>query len=303
MPDEKREFTGVWIPRHIIEDESLNMSEMIIYSEIACFTTCYNTNETLGERWSLKSNTVSIIVSKLIKKGYVINGGFNGRRRELKALTDNPNQRQPLKIIKPCISEKSNPAIENNQTIEYIEENTKDDKSSSSENAKKQIPIIEGMQLASDMVDDPDCIREKKEERRIRVEASKKTGRPASWVYDLLTRMKNELGITTIMRGDASSKALKDMRKDIEESEGRQKTDEFKERVWGGYIRLKDSWDEKKYGRLTFVQLRRFWTENDPNNDDIESDRYVELNGKRHKIPKEYKGTKQEYSNLLKLVE
>lgn len=71
MDSQKKEFTGVWIPKKIIDDESLTTSDMIIYAEIAPYQICYKTNKSLGERWKLKPNTVSKIVSKLVSKGYV----------------------------------------------------------------------------------------------------------------------------------------------------------------------------------------------------------------------------------------
>jgi len=115
MENQKKEFTGVWIPRHIIEDEELSMSEMIIYSEISCFDVCYKSNKSLGKRWGLKPNTISIIVSKLSNKGYVEKLNFNGRERALKSKSDNP--------IKGCLSEKSNADYDKNNTIDNILEN------------------------------------------------------------------------------------------------------------------------------------------------------------------------------------
>lgn len=115
MENQKKEFTGIWIPRHIIEDEELSMSEMIIYSEISCFEVCYKSNESIGKRWGLKPNTISIIISKLSNKGYVEKLSFNGRDRALKAKTDNP--------IKGCLSEKSKADYDKNATIDNILEN------------------------------------------------------------------------------------------------------------------------------------------------------------------------------------
>ncbi|MFA6997228.1 MAG: hypothetical protein WC181_08260 [Defluviitoga sp.] len=86
--EQKKEFTGLFIPAHIIEDEDLTLSDMAIYSEIACFNICFKTNTSLGKRWKLKANTVSKIVSKLKKKGYVEELSFNGRQRKLRALRD-----------------------------------------------------------------------------------------------------------------------------------------------------------------------------------------------------------------------
>lgn len=107
---DKKEFTGVWIPRHIIEDEDLSMSEMIIYSEIACFEICYKSNEKLGERYGLKANTISIIISKLLSKGYIKKLSFDGRNRQLKALRDAP--------IKGRLLKKSKADFEKNDTID-----------------------------------------------------------------------------------------------------------------------------------------------------------------------------------------
>ena len=123
--DQQREFTGVFIPRHIIEDASLSMSEMIIYAEINCFEVCYKSNESLGSRWGLKPNTISIIISKLIDKGYVVSQSFNGRSRELIAIRDNPNQRQSMIKIKGCPSEESKAGFEKNHTIDNSKENNK----------------------------------------------------------------------------------------------------------------------------------------------------------------------------------
>ena len=126
MENEKKEFTGIFIPKHIIEDEDLSMSEMIIYSEIACFEICYKSNERLGERWGLKPNTISIIISRLIDKGYIVSGSFDGRNRQLIALRDNPNQRQHLKKIKGRLLKKSKAGIEKNHTIDNSIDNSVD---------------------------------------------------------------------------------------------------------------------------------------------------------------------------------
>jgi hypothetical protein len=125
--EQKKEFTGVWIPKHIIEDESLSMTDRTIYAEINCFDVCYKSNAKLGERYGLKPNTISIVVSKLIKKGYVISLGMaEGRFRKLKAVTDKPNQRQGMKKIKGTLSEKSKAGCDKNQTIDNKEDNNKD---------------------------------------------------------------------------------------------------------------------------------------------------------------------------------
>ena len=101
MENEKKDFTGVWIPKHIIEDKDLSMSEMIIYSEISCFEICYKPNKSLGERWGLKERRISEIISKLEKKGYIKRVSFDGRNRQLIAIKDNP--------MLVCLAEKCYP--------------------------------------------------------------------------------------------------------------------------------------------------------------------------------------------------
>lgn len=122
----KKEFTGVWIPKHVIEDQDLSMSAKIIYAEIACFNICYKSNESLGNRYNLKKNTISLIIKSLKDKGYVEELDFDGRKRSLKAKLDMVNQTLTSKKIKPSIRKKSTSEYEKNQHIEYIVENSKE---------------------------------------------------------------------------------------------------------------------------------------------------------------------------------
>lgn len=88
MENQKKEFTGVWIPREIIEDKSLSATDKIIYVEIASFRVCYMSNKVLGERAGCSEVTASVRVKNLIKKGYVKLIKFDGRRRFIKAIKD-----------------------------------------------------------------------------------------------------------------------------------------------------------------------------------------------------------------------
>jgi hypothetical protein len=137
--------------------------------------------------------------------------------------------------------------------------------------SSKKIPIRESdkqrlkeIKTADQLPDDPDCIKENKKERQKQVDNAKKSRRPTSWVYDLLMRMKKEISAGSVsMRADASAKALAELRKDIEEQEGKQETNTLKERIWKSYLHLLDRWNQEKYGRPTFVTLRRYWVEHD----------------------------------------
>lgn len=85
---QKREFTGVWIPREVIEDSSLSVCEKMLYAEISCFPVCFVLNQTFAERLGLTERTVSKYINSLIKKGYVKMLKNDGRKRYIKAVRD-----------------------------------------------------------------------------------------------------------------------------------------------------------------------------------------------------------------------
>ena len=118
MIHQPKEFTGVWIPRHIITDPELGAIEMIIYAEIACFDVCYKPNEAFAERYNLSTRTVSRTISKLIKKGYVKSYGIKeGRHRTLKVCLD-PRQKCP-----PTLDKNVQAATTNLSNIDNKEDN------------------------------------------------------------------------------------------------------------------------------------------------------------------------------------
>lgn len=88
----KREFTGVWIPKHIIEDKNLKPVDRLIYAEISCFEICTMTNNTLADRAGCSEDTASRSVGRLKEKGYVQIIGFNGRVRKMQSLHIVPPQ-------------------------------------------------------------------------------------------------------------------------------------------------------------------------------------------------------------------
>ena len=123
--EQQKEFTGVWIPKIVIEDERLNKTDAIVYAEVACFDVCYKSNESLGKRWGLKKNTVSIAISKLKSLGYLFSNEKTGEYRQLSVIAGNVNQRGSLRKIKEALSEKSKRLSQKNHTIEYNKENNK----------------------------------------------------------------------------------------------------------------------------------------------------------------------------------
>lgn len=84
MPEEqKREFTGIWIPKIVVEDSRLTWTDRALYAEVASFDSCYMSNETLGKRLGVGTRRVQQIVSRLKECGYIYQEAFDGRKRYL----------------------------------------------------------------------------------------------------------------------------------------------------------------------------------------------------------------------------
>lgn len=81
----KKEYTGVWIPKTVMECKDLSPIDKIVYGEIACFTKCYGSNKWLAERIGRSEVTASRSVNKLVRLGFVDYLGTNGNIRFLKA--------------------------------------------------------------------------------------------------------------------------------------------------------------------------------------------------------------------------
>jgi DNA-binding Lrp family transcriptional regulator len=92
MENQKPEFTGVWMPKYIIENKDLKPVDRLIYAEISCFDTCTMTNKTLGERAGCSEDTASRSVTRLKQGGYIKITGFNGRVRKMQSLHVMPPQ-------------------------------------------------------------------------------------------------------------------------------------------------------------------------------------------------------------------
>lgn len=85
-PDNPRkEYTGVWIPKSVMECRELSPIDKIVYGEIACFTKCYGSNKWLAERIGRSEVTASRSVNKLVRLGFVEHMGTAGNIRLLKA--------------------------------------------------------------------------------------------------------------------------------------------------------------------------------------------------------------------------
>lgn len=106
----KKEYTGVWIPKAVMECDLLSPIDKIVYGEIACFDECYASNEWLAKRINRSVWTASKCVSKLIELGFIEPHGFNGRFRVIRV----------VKNYKPCKKRQGSHVKNNKADLEKI---------------------------------------------------------------------------------------------------------------------------------------------------------------------------------------
>lgn len=95
MQNSLRGFSGVWIPKQILDSTELTPSEKILYANIASFDKCcFETNERLAEKCSMGERTISRSLTKLQELGFIVIElvkGNNSKRR-IYAILDNPKK-------------------------------------------------------------------------------------------------------------------------------------------------------------------------------------------------------------------
>lgn len=132
--NDKREFTGVWIPKHIIEDKQLKPVDRLIYAEISCFDICTMTNKTLSDRAGCSEDTASRSVGRLKEKGYIQIVGFNGRVRKMQSQHITPPQNEEAASAKAPKLPPQNKAQDNN-----IENNKKTNTTTNNDTLLKEL--------------------------------------------------------------------------------------------------------------------------------------------------------------------
>lgn len=132
MPENERDFKGVWIPRTVWLDTRLNALDKIILTEIDSLDMsekgCYASNKYIAEFCQCSETKVSTAISKLIKYGYLYVQSFDGRQRILKSRLSNFERQD----IKKCESDFE----------DLKENNTKRDTSNNTEIYKKIIGYL-----------------------------------------------------------------------------------------------------------------------------------------------------------------
>lgn len=77
---------GIWIPARIESRKDLSIAEKVILSEIESLTShgkCFASNEHFANLLGLKPDTISRMISRLKKRGFLVQTAFDGRRRFL----------------------------------------------------------------------------------------------------------------------------------------------------------------------------------------------------------------------------
>jgi hypothetical protein len=87
---QKKEFVGLWIPAHVVNDTRLSNLDMLLYAEIACYEVCYKKNSQYAHRFKRHVRTIQKSLSKLRKLGYIEDMAHKGRRLSRRALRDRP---------------------------------------------------------------------------------------------------------------------------------------------------------------------------------------------------------------------
>lgn len=93
---EKRDFKGVWIPRDIWLDKSLNPIEKVLLVEIDSLDNdpkrgCFASNEYLAKFIQRKASSTANMISKLRKRGYIETVFWDGRNRGLRVKVKQPS--------------------------------------------------------------------------------------------------------------------------------------------------------------------------------------------------------------------
>ncbi|MFW5987940.1 MAG: DnaD domain protein [bacterium] len=88
MNERTRDFKGIWIPKELYLEESLNWTEKILLIEIDSLDNeegCYASNKYFADFLSKSEVYISNCISKLKKEGYIYQESFDGRKRVLKS--------------------------------------------------------------------------------------------------------------------------------------------------------------------------------------------------------------------------
>lgn len=99
MQEGKQGFTGVWIPKELLNSTELTPSEKMLYANISSFNKCcFETNERLAEKCGISERSISRSLQRLQELGFVVIEYVknDSSRRRIYAILDNPKKIQYL---------------------------------------------------------------------------------------------------------------------------------------------------------------------------------------------------------------
>ena len=130
----KRQFTGVWLPREVLEDERLKGTEKILYAEIASFGEkgCWKKSEELMSLTGMRTSAFQASCRRLVEFGYITQSREYGRmvrRSNIGFLADpesHPVEKQRVHIDNTIDNTKNNINSEvSKKLLDLLNEKTK----------------------------------------------------------------------------------------------------------------------------------------------------------------------------------
>ena len=95
MQNSQRGFSGVWVPKQILDSTELTPGEKILYANIASFDKCcFESNERLAEKCGIADRSISRALAKLEGLGFIVVELVKGNtsKRRIYAILDNPKK-------------------------------------------------------------------------------------------------------------------------------------------------------------------------------------------------------------------
>ena len=83
-----RGFKGIWIPKDVWLTKDINFQEKLLLAEIDSLDNekgCIASNKYFSEFFGLSESRISLYISNLKKKGYIVIESFNGRQRIMRS--------------------------------------------------------------------------------------------------------------------------------------------------------------------------------------------------------------------------
>ncbi len=126
----KRQFTGVWLPREVLEDERLKGTEKILYAEIASFGDkgCWKKSEELMSLTGMRTSTFQASCRRLVEFGYITQSREYGRmvrRSNIGFLADPKSHPVENQRVHPVENQRVHPVENQRVHIDNTIDNTK----------------------------------------------------------------------------------------------------------------------------------------------------------------------------------